>query len=555
MPEQTTINIASHLPVTARTRPGDMAVVYPEGRDHGGRVSYTHYTYAQLDEQSDLLARGLMKIGIARGVRTVLMVNPSLDFFALVFALFKIGAVMVCVDPGIGINNLGKCLAEAEPEAFIGVSKAHIARKILGWGKKTIKTKVLISCTQIPTQTIGIRGLQKLGAQSSQPVLADTKPDETAAILFTSGSTGAPKGVVYSHANFDAQVRALKQVFRIEPGEVDLATFPLFALYAPALGMTAVIPDMNFTRPGNVFPPRIFEAVSNFGVTNMFGSPALLDRISRWAEKSGVKMPSLKRVISAGAPVPAPVLDRLSKALNPNVQIFTPYGATEALPVCSIGSHEILGETSALTAKGNGVCVGRPAGDMRVEIIKISDDPIAEFSKELLAPKGSVGEIIVKGPVATASYFNRGEADALAKISDSDGRFFHRMGDLGCFDEKGRLWFHGRKSQRVKVAGDVHFTIPCEAVFNVHPKVFRTALVGAFVKGTMTPTLCVELEKEFSNKDFPKIRKELLEMGALYKHTQMIQNILLHPGFPVDIRHNAKIGREKLAAWASKKLK
>jgi len=541
----------------ASARPGAMAVVYPEGRDRSGRVSYTHYTFEQLDRQSDLLARGLMEIGIKRGVRTVLMVNPSLDFFALVFALFKIGAVMVCVDPGIGVKNLGKCLGEAEPEAFIGIPKAHAARKILGWGKKSIKINIMAGRSPIfPTKIIGIEKLRELGSRSDQPVLADVEPDETAAILFTSGSTGVPKGVVYSHANFDAQVKALKEIFGIQPGEVDLATFPLFALYAPALGMTAIIPDMDFTRPGKVYPPRIFEAISNFRATNMFGSPALLDRISRWAEESGDKTPSLRRVISAGAPVPAKVLERLSKILNGEAQIFTPYGATESLPVAFIGSREILGETSALTAQGKGVCVGVPAGNMQIKIIRISDEAIAQFSEKLLVSNGQVGEIIVKGPVVTASYFNRIEATKLAKIEDPAGGFFHRMGDLGFFDEKGRLWFCGRKSQRVKTAEGDLFTIPCESVFNAHPKVFRTALVGVGRNnGSIFPVLCVEPEKNASKADFEKIRKELLEMGAKHEHAKKIKDILFHPGFPVDIRHNAKVGREKLAVWAGRKTR
>ena len=141
------------------------------------------------------------------------------------------------------------------------------------------------------------------------PDPAPVDPDETAAILFTSGSTGVPKGAVYTHAIFHAQVDLLRRTYDIQPGEVDLCTFPLFALFGPILGMTCVVPEMDATRPGKVNPTRIIEAIADFGVTNLFGSPALIRRVGEYGEAKGIKLPSLRRVISAGAPVPARVLD------------------------------------------------------------------------------------------------------------------------------------------------------------------------------------------------------------------------------------------------------
>src|SRR6516165_1845149 len=123
------LNIAAHVPLMAERQPNALAVVFPESRDRAGRVTYTHLTFRQLHETSDRIARGLESIGVRRGTRTVLMVKPSLDFFALTFALFKLGAVPVLIDPGMGIRNLGKCLPEAMPEAFVGLPKAHLARR------------------------------------------------------------------------------------------------------------------------------------------------------------------------------------------------------------------------------------------------------------------------------------------------------------------------------------------------------------------------------------------------------------------------------------------
>jgi acyl-CoA synthetase (AMP-forming)/AMP-acid ligase II len=344
-------------------------------------------------------------------------------------------------------------------------------------------------------------------------------------------------------------------MYDIRPGEVDLPTFPLFALFAPALGMTALIPRMDFTRPGTVDPPRILGPAAEYSATTMFGSPALLNRVGRYGAANGIKLHSLKRVISAGAPVPAVVLERFAALLPDDAEIFTPYGATEALPVSSIGSREVLGETGAMAGKGLGVCVGRPVNSISLAIIPISDGPIDVWREELALPAGEVGEITVRGPQVSAAYLNRPEATRLAKIPDSSGGVWHRMGDVGYLDSSGRIWFCGRKSHRVVTEKETLYTIPVEGVFNAHPEVFRTALVGINgVMGTKRPVLCVELETRKGREERERIRQELLELGGSYPHTSGIREILFHPAFPVDIRHNAKIFREKLSVWAERRL-
>ncbi len=552
MSESSFVNIASHLPAMAQRQPDRLAVVFPEGRDRQGRVSYTHVTFRQLDEESDCIAHGLTSVGITRGVRTVLMVKPSLDFFALTFALFKVGAVPVLVDPGMGVRNLGPCLAEAEPHAFVGIPKAHAARIVLRWGRASIRTCVTVGTRWLwggPT----LDDVRKLGADKGRFELARTLADDMAAILFTSGSTGVPKGAVYTHGIFAAQVEILRRLYGIEPGDIDLQTFPLFGLFAPALGMTTIVPDMDATRPASVDPRKIVEAIDDWGVTNLFGSPALLNRVSRYGVEHNVKLPSLKRVLSAGAPVSADVMERFTKMLAPGVQVFTPYGATESLPVCSIGSDELLGETWTRTRQGAGVCVGRPVDENDVKIIRISDDPIPQWSDDLLVATGAIGEIVVRGPTVTREYFGRPHATALAKIRAGDA-IYHRMGDLGYLDDRGRVWFCGRKSHRVQTAEGTLFTIPCEAVFNAHPNVYRTALVGVGAAGAARPVLCVELEKASEPIDRTTVRKDLAALATSQPHTRTIDTFLFHPSFPVDIRHNAKIFREKLAVWAARKL-
>ncbi len=565
------LNIAAHLTAMAQSRPYATAVVCPAGRDRAGRPRYTHWTFQQLDRECDLLARGLTAIGIGVGVRAVLMVKPSLEFFALTFALFKAGAVPVLIDPGIGLANIKRCLAEVEPAGFIGIGKAQLARRLLGWAKATVRHVVTVG----PTGPFGDHRLDAVRAIGAADLpFACVPPREGAvdAILFTSGSTGPPKGVEYTHANFAMQVETLRSLYAIEPGEIDLCTFPLFALFAPALGMTAVIPEMDASRPARVDPTKIIEAIDGFGVTNMFGSPALLNRVGRYGAERGLKLPTLRRVISAGAPVSARVIERFATMLEPDAQIFTPYGATEALPVSSIGSHDLLDETRHATDRGAGVCVGPPVDGVQVEIIRITDEPIPVWSETLLIGDGQIGEIAVRGANVTRGYFARADATRLAKISvepdhsmaeepggearsGPSAGFFHRMGDLGYRDVRGRIWFCGRKAHRVVSADGVLFTIPCEAVFNTHADVERTALVGVGEPGNARPVLCVELKRRLSRSDRDRVRRELLAIGATHAHTRNIATILFHPGFPVDIRHNAKIFREKLAVWAARRVR
>jgi acyl-CoA synthetase (AMP-forming)/AMP-acid ligase II len=538
------VNISRPLTEMARLQPDTAAIIFPqEGRS---------LTFRELDRDSDRIAAGLGGIGIVRGTRVALLVPPSPELFALTFALFKAGAVPVFIDPGIGARNMKGCLAEAEPEAFIGIPKAHLARRLLGWGKQTLKILVTVGGGRI-WGGIPLDELRR-PAQTTPFVAAETRRDEIAAILFTSGSTGPPKGAVYTHGTFAAQVETLRELYDIRPGEIDLPTFPLFALFAPALGMTAVIPQMDFTRPGTVDPRQILGPAGKYSATTMFGSPALLNRVGRYAEKNNIKFTTVKRVISAGAPVPAAALKRFAALLPVEAQIFTPYGATEALPVCSIGSREILSETGVMTGEGHGVCIGLPVKNIALAIIPISDGPVDTWSENLALPFWEIGEITVRGPQVSKEYLNRPEATKLAKIPDPDGGVWHRMGDVGYRDAGGRVWFCGRKTHRVETAQGTLYTIPVEGVFNTHPRVFRTALVGLGAMGSQQPVLCVELEMKSNKTEQELIRRELIELGSRYLHTKQIRLILFHPAFPVDIRHNAKIFREKLAVWALEKL-
>lgn len=588
----TPVNVAVHLSRMAREHPFRPAIFFPAGHDGDNRRTYTLVNYRQLDGESDRIGRGLLASGLQPGDRTVLMVTPSPAFFALTFGLLKSGIVPIMVDPGMGAAKLKECINEAEPKAFIGIPRAHLARKLMGWGRKTIRVLVTVpggrfgwglSLNQVKQNGEDTPFFDWRDGAFSDPFAAD----DTAAINFTSGSTGIPKGAVYTHGVFSAQVELIRKTYGIEPGEIDVCTFPLFALFAPALGMTAIIPAMDFTRPARVNPERIAEIMSDFGPTNLFGGPALLHRVGRWCWDREIRFPTLRRVICSGAPVQPRILELYTSILRDDAQVFSGYGATEAMPLANIGSHEILRETRHGTHSGNGVCVGTPNTGIDMDIIEIRDDPITTWNDSLRVKNGSIGEIVVRGPVVTQSYFNRDAATRAAKIFDPDtGRYRHRMGDLGWIDDRGRLWFCGRKNHRVETSEGPLYTIPVEGIFNAHPDVRRSALVGMGSPGREQPVLCVELvngkntsgnpwnhegsrvpelpEKPVdsenpehtgnptNSKDPRDLFRELLALARQYPQTRGIRRFILHPDFPVDIRHNSKIFREKLRLWVQK---
>jgi len=542
------LNVASHLARMATEQPQQIALQLPMVRGATKPpIPHRAISFYELNATADALAHGLSHLGISRGMRVALMVPPCLDFFTLTFALFKVAAVPVLIDPGMGIRNLGVCLGDAEPEAFIGIGKAHLARRILRWARKTIRITVdagprrfFCSASIRDLLAIGV----SLGAYASPEVVAD----DLAAILFTSGSTGIAKGAEYTHRIFSAQVEMLKSIYHIQPGEIDFCTFPLFALFGPALGMTCIVPEMDASRPASINPHTAIAQMQQFAVTNFFGSPAVLRKLATIADDSKNRLPHLKRVISAGAPATAKVLEQITQLLPDGVEVFTPYGATESLPVANIGSREILNETAAMTNHGHGVCIGKPVTGVRVAVIPIVDAPIPEWNEGAILPAGLIGEFAVSSPIVTKQYFHKPEATRWAKIVEPEsGTIWHRMGDVGYFDEHGRMWFCGRKSHRVETEHGTLYTDQVEPIFNTVAGVFRTALVGVKRGERTFPVLCIEPNGSLPEKE---IRAELARIGQQYEKTQPIAVFLFHKGFPVDVRHNSKIFREKLAVWA-----
>lgn len=536
--------------------PHARAIIVPGPRDSSGRRGYFQLTFLELDRLIDRYARGLTALGVREGTRALVMVRPSFELFGLVFALFRMGAIPVLLDPGMERKNVLSAIGEVEPEALIAIPRAHVARVLFKRAFRSVRIKVTVGKrAHLGGTTLAF--VEALGGESDQPFCGPvTRSADPAAILFTSGSTGPPKGVVYTHGIFDEQVRIFKDELGIEPGEIDLSAFPLFSLFSLAIGVTCAVPDMDATHPARVDPRLIVEQIRDLGVTYAFGSPAFWLRIAEHAGAHRVRLETIRRIFMAGAPAPISLLEALSRIIPPNADVFTPYGATECLPVTMPSARMILAGPAAETRQGAGTCVGAPLGRTEVRIIRITDEPIAELRREDLLPAGQIGEILVQGPVTTRSYFRRPKDDQTAKIKDG-ARVWHRMGDAGYLDACGRLWFCGRKSHRVETGAGTMYTESCEAIFNRHARVRRSALVGLGPRGGQRPVIIIECIRGVAPKNRREreaLKAELLGLGETSELTRPIRDLLFHPALPVDPRHNAKIIREALAVWAVKQL-
>ncbi|WP_372726008.1 fatty acid CoA ligase family protein [Novipirellula sp.] len=547
-------NVAARLRIIRSLSPGGIAIAEPSGPPRSdGMRQYDLTTFENLDQRSDEIARGLIAWGVKPGMRLAMLVPFGGQFIELVFALLKAGVVAILIDPGIGRKHLVNCLSESDPDGFVGIPKAQAIRSVLRSRFPQAKWNVTVGKRWLwGGQTLN--QIAKRGREASGDILPTIERTDAAAIIFTTGSTGPPKGVLYTHGTFHAQIDRIRERYDIHRGSRDLACFPLFGLFDAVMGVTTIIPDMDPTKPAEVNTQRLIEAANQWEVDQAFGSPALWNTVVRWCEANNVQQPfpTLRRVLSAGAPVPAATLTKLRSLLDPEVNIVTPYGATEALPIASIESREVIAETGPAAAKGKGVCVGTRFEGVQWRVIKINDGPMTQIDETEEMPQGKIGELMVSGPMVTTQYVVRSDQNVMHKIQDGD-RVWHRMGDVGYLDSRDRFWFCGRKNHRIEAGNRTLFTIPCESIFNSHPRVYRSALVARGERPEQTPVVMIETIDCRQNNGKPiadadGLRTELLELAARNPITRRIEEIIIRrTPLPVDIRHNSKIFRERLA--------
>jgi len=536
-------NVARFLSLRGEASPGALAVAAPDA------AGFAQWTWGELEQKSSALARGLGDLGLAAEDRVCVFVRPGLEWIALIHGLFKLGAVPVLIDPGMGRRGVLGAIERAKPRALIAVPAVHAARLLRPSAFRSVEIAVT-SGGQRLWSAAALRSLMEQPGDVFAPIPRAAR--DPAAILFTSGSTGPAKGVCYEHGMFQAQVEMLRETYDFAPGSRDLACFPLFALFGPALGMASIFPELDFTRPAHCDPSKIAGAIDRFQVRSSFGSPAIWRRVIPWCEARSRRLDSLQQLLIAGAPVEAALVRRARDVIAPQGEVFTPYGATEALPVTHVEGALLAGELGTRASLGEGTCVGRAVRGVDLRLIRILDDAIETWDDELFVQPGEPGEICVRGYNVTRQYAFDPQATALAKIPEGE-RIWHRMGDLGRFDAQGQLWFLGRKSHRLETANGMLFPVPIENVFRLHASIGRCAVVGLGPRGSERPVLIIEL----SSSRIPRASKarwglaaEILQAGASLSGSATVERVLFKRDFPLDVRHQAKIDRVALKHWA-----
>ena len=540
-------NLADITLEVARRDPDRVAVIAPRGRDRNGARRYTRHSYRELSAEVEAVAVGLRELGIAERTRTVFMAPPSYGGCIAGLALTRVGATTVWIDPSVGYRNVAERLRRLDIEAFVGIPLAHVARTFFGWGPRVLAKAVVVG-GRMPGM-VSLASLRRPAPE--RPVAPDVGPGDAAAIMYTTGSTGPAKPTLYEHRNLCGVFRLVHRTWRFDAASVpvDMPVFPAFFSVGLSAGGTVVIPPIDYVRqsPANVDPRALVEVIRDCEVQTLFASPVILENLARLGRDEGVTAPSLRTVIGGGAPLYGDVIGPLREMIDGDVH--ADYGATEALPATEMTGAEAMTETYAATARGAGLCVGHPFDGVEVKVIAFTDGPIATLADARMLPVAEIGELIVRGPHVSPRYADDPDNTRKHKIHDPAGGVWHRLGDAGYLDEHGRVWCCGRAGHRVTTASGVLFPLMCEPIFDAHPRVRRSGLVGV---GAL-PVICVELVQRGGNLD--ELRAQLLELASAHAVTRSIHHVVFCKRLPVDPRHNSKIERPALARWAAVELR
>ncbi|MBF0362492.1 MAG: AMP-binding protein [Oligoflexia bacterium] len=558
-------NVALNFKYWAKKNPNKLAVIHPTKENE----SDNKITYGDLDIRSNQLREKFKKFEIGKGTKVLLFLRPSINFTVVMFALFKAGAVPVLIDPGMGRKNLLQAIREVAPDILIAEPEAHIARLIFRRPFNSIKYFITTKNKFAPMRARALAMIAHYlgGAYYLEQLLQndhhnfedhshieEMSENDLGAILFTSGGTGVPKGVEYTHKIFNTQIKMLRDVYGLNENDIDLPGFPFFALFTLNMGLTVCFPEMDPTKPAEVDPQKIIKNILDHKITFAAGSPAIWERVADYAVEKNIKLPTIKYLVMFGAPVKISIHQKFLKILtHSQANTFTPYGATESLPLTNVCGREVLSIGAEQTPKGKGMFVGRAVNDVEIKIIEIRNGVIENLKDVSELAVGEIGEIIVSGPIVTQNYYNKPDKTRLAKIKDSNSnseRIWHRMGDVGYLDISGNLWFCGRKDHVVySNDGRANYTIPCEAIFNRHPQIRRTALIGIGGMGLAVERIDGRVKMKKSEQLL--FERELKELGEEFEITKDIKRFYYFKKFPVDIRHNIKIDRQKLAKLAN----
>jgi acyl-CoA synthetase (AMP-forming)/AMP-acid ligase II/pimeloyl-ACP methyl ester carboxylesterase len=541
------LNLGDEFASIAASQPDVPAIITTK---HGKvRHSYETLTFAEVQERAAQYAAGMRQYGIQRGSTALVLVKPMPDFVPAFLALFKVGAVPVALDRGPSRKQTLRSIEQIGPKVLIGIPVAHALRIFY---PKTFRS-VTHPVTAGRSVLIGGPTLESWrGLPNDADSGTSTMAEDELAIIFTTGSTGPPKGVAYQQKNAAAIVQIVKEALGVGRGEVCLACYPAFAMHFIGAGATVVMPDMDPRFPANADPKCLLEIIRDQKPATAFMQIPVIRNLQKYCEDRGEKIPHLRKILTTGASVSVDMVRAVHRVLaEPDGDLHIMYGATEALCVSFATGRELLAREEAMN-DGRGTYLGRSPESVTVKVIHIQDEPIEQWDESMIVSQGEIGELCVSGPVVTPEYRNQPEATNKAKIKGGNG-LWHRMGDAGYLDPNGGIWYCGRITHRVPVEDGHLYPDLIEPIFNRHPAVRRSALVGVPIPGSKfkRPVVVVE-PNEPDHGDWDQLQIELQAIASSSTVARMIKTVLVHKEpFPVDIRHNAKILREQLVAYAA----
>ncbi|MGY1846393.1 MULTISPECIES: alpha/beta fold hydrolase [unclassified Blastococcus] len=512
-------------------------------------------TWAELARRVADLAAGLAAAGVRPGDRVALLLEPSADLTAAVYATWRAGAVIVVADKGLGFRGMRRALRGAAPDHVLGGPAGLAAARAMGLaGTRIVAGRTTARLRRALGAERDLASLEALGRSSAAP--EEVPADSDCAVVFTSGATGPAKGVVYTQRQVGAQLELVRTAYRLTPGDSLVAAFAPFSILGPGLGIASSVPDIDVTEPGTLTAAKLADAAAAVDATVVFAAPAALRRVAATTEQLTAEQRSaLSRVrllMSAGAPVPTPLLHSLRETF-PRAEAHTPYGMTEALPVTDVSLDDV-----EAAGPGNGVCVGRPVPGVEIRVSPLS--PLGAADGPLTEAPHVPGEVCVRAPHVKDRY------DALWATERSAARDpgWHRTGDVGHLDGAGRLWIEGRLAHVISTAEGPLTPVGPEQRIERLDAVSAAAVVGVGPAGAQVAVAVVVPSAG------PGRRRSRLRVGAGAGRLTVapveladrvrdaagtdLAAVLETKALPVDIRHQSKVDRAALARRATRVL-